>query len=154
MKDYRSFAIVSLVTLLLLTVSFVLTARNVHAPVVPIDAAAPLQFEIVRTPEAWSLGLGGRTSIPQGYGMLFVFPKEDRYSFWMKDMLVPIDIVWLSDNGTIVGIEESVLPETYPDTSFTAPEPVRLVLEMRAGESRARGYQIGDRVALPENWQK
>ncbi len=154
MKDYRSFAVVSLVAFLALAISFVLTTSNVHAPVVPIDAAAPLQFEVVRTPEQWSLGLGGRTSIPKGYGMLFVFPKADRYSFWMKDMLVPIDIVWLSDNGTIVGIEESVLPETYPDTSYTAPKPVHLVLEMRAGESRARGYQVGDRITLPDNWQK
>jgi uncharacterized membrane protein (UPF0127 family) len=61
--------------------------------------------------------------------------------------------VWLSDNGTIVGIEESVAPETYPGITFTAPEPVRLVLEMRAGESRARGYQVGTRIALPDNWR-
>lgn len=153
MKDYRSFAVVSIVVFVVLTVSYVLTTTSVHAPVVPIDQATPLQFEIARTPEAWSLGLGGRTSVPQGYGMLFVFPKTDRYSFWMKDMLVPIDIVWLSDNGTIVGIEESVAPETYPGTTFTAPEPVRLVLEMRAGESRARGYQVGTRIALPDNWR-
>lgn len=153
MKDYKSFAVVSLVTVLALVVSFVLTTKNVHAPVTAIDAHAPLSFEIVRTPEAWSLGLGGRTSIQQGYGMLFVFPKADTYSFWMKDMLVSIDIVWLSEDGVILGIEESVLPETYPDTTFTAPEPVRLVLEMRAGESRARGYQVGTKIALPDNWR-
>jgi uncharacterized membrane protein (UPF0127 family) len=154
MKDYRSFAVVSLVTFLVLVVAFAVTTTNVHAPAAPVDHAAPLQFEIVSTPEQWALGLSGRTNIPPGYGMLFVFPKADRYSFWMKDMLVPIDIVWLSDNGTIVGIEESVLPETYPGTTFTAPSPVRLVLEMRAGESRERGYFVGTKVALPDNWQK
>lgn len=153
MKDYRSFAIVSVVAFIVLAVSFVLTTKNVHAPVVAVDVEAPLTFEIVRTPEEWSRGLSGRTSVPQGYGMLFVFPKADTYSFWMKDMLVPIDIVWLSDNGTIVGIEESVVSETYPGTTFEAPEPVRLVLEMRAGESRARGYKVGDKIALPDNWR-
>ncbi len=154
MKDYKSFALVSVVVLVVLCISFVLTTSRVHAPVMAIDAQAPLTFEIARTPETWSQGLGGRTSVPQGYGMLFVFPKKDTYSFWMKDMVVPIDIVWLSDDGTIVGIEDSVAPETYPDTTFTAPEPVRLVLEMRAGESRARGYQVGSKIALPDSWRK
>ncbi|MEK7201102.1 MAG: DUF192 domain-containing protein [Patescibacteria group bacterium] len=112
-----------------------------------------LQFEIVRTPEAQAKGLSGRTDVPQGYGMLFVFPKEERLAFWMKDMLVPIDILWLSSDGTILGIEDSVSPDSYPQ-KFLSPEPVRLVLELRAGESRVRNFTIGSRIALPPDWQK
>lgn len=113
----------------------------------------PLQFEIVRTPEAQEKGLGGRTDVPNGYGMLFVFPKEETLAFWMKDMLVPIDILWLSEDGTILGIEDSISPDTYPKT-FTSPQPVRLVLELRAGESKLREYHVGSRIALPPDWQK
>lgn len=66
----------------------------------------------------------------------------------MKDMLVPIDILWLSDTGEVLGVEESVAPETYPRV-FYPPQPVRLVLETRAGESRAQGWIVGEHVPLP-----
>ncbi len=80
--------------------------------------------------------------------MLFVFPKEDRYGFWMKDMLTSIDIIWLSDTGSILGIEASASPATYPNV-FYPPEPVRYVLETRAGEAARRGWIVGTVVPLP-----
>lgn len=123
---------------------------SLHTPRV---IETPLQFEVVRTPEAQAKGLGGRTDVPHGYGMLFVFPKEAPLAFWMKDMVVPIDILWLSSNGTILGIEDSVSPDSYPQ-KFVSPQPVRLVLELRAGESKLREYHVGSRVALPPDWQK
>lgn len=138
MKQYRDLVSLSIVVFLLLVVSY-----TVQAPML-----TPMQFEIVRTPEAKARGLGGRTDIPHAYGMLFVFPEKKTLSFWMKDMLVPIDILWLADDGTILGIEDSVSPDSFPMT-FTSPEPVRLVLEMRAGESRERGLTIGSSI-----WQK
>lgn len=100
------------------------------------------QIEVVDTPEARTLGLSGRTALPDGYGMLFVFPEADRYGFWMKDMLVSIDIIWLSETGEIVGIEASIAPETYPK-EFHPPTPVRYVLETRAGLAQERGWQVG-----------
>lgn len=107
-----------------------------------------LQFEIVDTPEARERGLSGRERIPDGYGMLFVFPEKDTYGFWMKDMLVSIDIIWLSDNGTVLGIERSVSPATYP-TVFYPPEPVRYVLEVGAGYARERSWEVGSVIDLP-----
>lgn len=80
--------------------------------------------------------------------MLFVFPKDDAYGFWMKDMLAPLDIIWLSDTGSIVWIEEDVQPSSYPNV-FYPNAPARYVLEMRAGQARARGWTIGSRVQLP-----
>ncbi len=123
---------------------------SLHSPRV---IETPLQFEVVRTPEAQAKGLGGHTDVPHGYGMLFVFPKEETLAFWMKDMLVPIDILWLSPDGTILGIEDSVSPDSYPQ-KFLSPVPLRLVLELRAGESRVRNFTIGSRIALPPDWQK
>jgi uncharacterized membrane protein (UPF0127 family) len=93
-------------------------------------------------------GLSGRVDIPEDYGMLFVFPEKGDYAFWMKDMLVPIDILWLSDTGTITGIERSVQPATYPST-FHPPLPVRYVLETRAGTATARGWNVGTILTLP-----
>jgi uncharacterized protein len=112
-----------------------------------------ITYEVVTTPEAQELGLGGRTEVPHNYGMLFVFSKAAEYTFWMKDMLVPIDILWLSDKGTVLKIDANVATSTYP-AMYAPPEPVRLVLEMRAGEARVKGIRVGSRVAIPANWQK
>jgi uncharacterized membrane protein (UPF0127 family) len=111
-------------------------------------APAPFQFEIVTDSDAQARGLGGRADIPHDYGMLFVFQKDDFYGFWMKDMLVPIDMIWLSDNGTVVKVDANVSPSTYPDV-FYPPQPVRYVLETRAGEAAAKGWGIGVRVPIP-----
>lgn len=110
--------------------------------------APSFDFEVVASPEAREQGLSGRADVPHGYGMLFVFDQPGTYGFWMKDMLVPIDIIWLASDGTIVGIEDSVSPSTYP-TPFFPTSPVRLVLETRAGEAQAQGWSVGTRLALP-----
>jgi uncharacterized membrane protein (UPF0127 family) len=107
-----------------------------------------MKFEVVSTEAAQERGLGGRTSIPENYGMLFVFKQSSRVGFWMKDMQVPIDIVWLSDNGTIIGIEDSLSPDTYPQAFYPA-QPVKLVLETKAGEMRRRGWSVGTKIPLP-----
>jgi uncharacterized membrane protein (UPF0127 family) len=108
-----------------------------------------MQFEIVKTQAAQERGLGGRADVPENYGMLFVFSEAKPVGFWMKDMLVPIDIIWLSDTGTILGIEDSISPNTYPKIVYP-PQPVKLVLETRAGEARRRGWAVGTQVSLPQ----
>lgn len=112
------------------------------------SAIQPMHFEIVTTPAQQERGLGGRADIPENYGMLFVFPQEGKPGFWMKDMLVPIDIIWLADDGTILGIEDSFPPDSYPQIVYP-PKPVKYVLETRAGEARRRGWSVGSQVALP-----
>jgi uncharacterized membrane protein (UPF0127 family) len=107
-----------------------------------------MRFEVVTTQADQERGLGGRSVIPQDYGMLFVFPQDGKVGFWMKDMLVSIDIVWLDDDGTILGIEDSVSPDTYPQTYYP-PQPVKYVLETRAGEMERRGLSVGSQVELP-----
>lgn len=107
-----------------------------------------MRFDIADTPDTQQLGLGNRASVPDNYGMLFVFQKADRYGFWMKDMLVPIDMVWLGDDGSIILIDHSVDPDTYPH-AFYPPVPVRYVLETRAGYASEHGWTVGTKVALP-----
>ncbi len=114
----------------------------------PTDFPANFQFEIVTSHEDRARGLSFRSDIPHDYGMFFVFPDPARYGFWMKDMLVPIDIIWLADDGTIKGIEQSVSPDTFPQ-SFTSPVPIRYVLETRAGEAARNGWEVGTRLKLP-----
>ncbi len=113
-----------------------------------LESGETMDFEVVTTETAQEQGLSGRSLVPENYGMLFVFDHKFRVGFWMKDMLVPIDIIWLSDSGTILGVEDSISPDTYPKSVYP-PEPVRYVLEVRAGEMRRKGWGIGTRIPLP-----
>mgnify|MGYP001561318743 FL=1 len=99
------------------------------------------------TPETRGHGLGGRTEIQKYYGMLFIFPKDDYYGFWMKDMLVPLDIFWLDDKGQVVSIAQSVATSTYPNV-FYPSTPARYVLETSAGFARERAIKIGTPLRL------
>lgn len=105
-------------------------------------------IEIADTPFAREQGLSGRTEISEDYGMLFIFPEKGDYGFWMKDMKVPIDVFWIADDGTIVGIEHELSPDTYPEAVYP-PLPVRYVLETKAGTGAARGWVVGTTLALP-----
>jgi uncharacterized membrane protein (UPF0127 family) len=124
---------------------------DVILPAASSTAARVVNFEVVKTESAQEKGLGGRASIPHDYAMLFVFPEDDRYGFWMKDMLAPIDIVWVGDDHTIVKVDAGVEPDTYPQ-AFYPPEPVHLILETRAGEAARLGWTAGARVTLPKGY--
>lgn len=124
------------------------TAQSVSDMDITYAHEGDMKFELADTPAKREQGLSGRTSLADDYGMLFVFEKPDTYGFWMKDMHIAIDIIWLSDTGTILGIEHSVAPETYPDV-FYPPQPVTRVLETNAGVARARGWEVGETIYLP-----
>lgn len=94
-----------------------------------------------------SRGLSGRESLAAGQGMLFVFPEPGFHRFWMPEMRFAIDIIWIAD-GAVAGIEENVPPESNPANPrfYAPPEPVRHVLEVKAGFARERGIGVGDAV--------
>jgi uncharacterized membrane protein (UPF0127 family) len=82
--------------------------------------------------------------------MLFVFEKEGRYGFWMKDMQFPIDIVWISSSGLVVQIVEHARPEDYPDTTYINTIAAAYVLELREGDIARYGIKVGSRVKIGE----
>jgi uncharacterized membrane protein (UPF0127 family) len=114
------------------------------------DNQKPISFEVVSTAAAMQRGLGGRASIPDNYGMLFVFPANTSPGFWMKDMLAPIDMVWIDADGTIASITPDVLPSTYPRV-FYPPHPIRYVLETQVGLAIKKGWTAGSRIPLPSS---
>ncbi|HEY0979383.1 MAG TPA: DUF192 domain-containing protein [Candidatus Paceibacterota bacterium] len=143
----RTGIISSVIALALIGGTAYLLLRD-EGPAAEPAAASAFQFEIADTPAEHAQGLSGRTEVPANYGLLFVFDRPERYGFWMKDMHVAIDILWLAEDGTILAIEEGVSPATYPDV-FYPPRAVTRVLETRAGEARAQGWEVGTRVPLP-----
>lgn len=108
---------------------------------------AVVRIETVSTPEEKQRGLSGRTSLPEGTGMFFVFEKSDYVGIWMPDMLFSIDVLWFDEALRVVHIVEDMSPQSYP-TVFSPPSPARYVLEVPAGFVRAHGVMSGDQAQI------
>jgi len=103
--------------------------------------------EVADTPELRVLGLSGRATLEEGTGMWFVFDEDGLWPFWMKDTLIPLDILWVAADGTIVTIAHNVLPDSYPQA--TAPTaPARYVLELPGGYASRHGIAEGQKVVV------
>ena len=107
--------------------------------------------EIADTPMKRSRGLSGREKLEINEGMLFLFSNAGYQSFWMKGMVIPIDIIWIK-GSKIVGFEKNVRPEPGVRTTnlkrYVSPEAVEKVLEVSAGTAERLGIEIGDEVQL------
>ena len=90
-------------------------------------------------------GLSGRKYIDIREGMLFMFDTPGKYEFWMQDMLLPIDIIWMDSNGQVVLIEQNVSPDSYPQT-FGGSVRSHYVLEVAAGVAQELNIQVGNTV--------
>lgn len=91
-------------------------------------------------------GLSGRTELLSGTGMLFIFPENGQYRFWMKDMKFSIDMIWLDENKKIVYIKEHAIPESYPE-AFGPLTPTRYVLEIPDGKAKVYKFELGQTLA-------
>ena len=103
--------------------------------------------EVVRTPEERAKGFQARRHLDKDKGMLFIFPKSDKYSFWMKDTLIALDIVWINQNKRIVTIMPGILPCKTEQCPVYAPGKDALyVLEVNSGVTIELGLKVGDHV--------
>jgi uncharacterized membrane protein (UPF0127 family) len=125
------------------------TVREIFSPnvnLLHIDGI-PISVLIADTPEERKQGLSGKREIGAA-GMLFIFDEPDYHGIWMKDMLFPIDIIWIDENLVVVGIDKSVRPDTYPKT-FRPTAPVKYVVETEDRYTDTYGLGAGDTVRLP-----
>ena len=103
--------------------------------------------ELALTPEQQALGLMYRSELPADAGMLFIHPWERPTHMWMKNTLIPLDMLFLAGDGTIVRIAEEAEPLSTRTISSGAP--VKGVLELPGGTARRLGIEPGDRVLHP-----
>jgi len=90
------------------------------------------------------LGLMYVRSLPSDAGMLFPQPEPLIMSMWMKNTLIPLDMLFIDGHGRIVCLLEQTKPESLD--ILTCNKPVKAVLEINGGEAHKRGIQVGDRV--------
>ena len=107
------------------------------------------KVEIADTPQERRQGLMYRKELAVDRGMLFIFDKEDHHGFWMKNTLIPLDIIWLDKNKQVIHIEENVqscqedtCPAVYPKQKALS------VLELNAGEVQQLGLKTSDRACF------
>ncbi len=105
-----------------------------------------VDVEIAATAESRARGLMWRTSLDAGKGMLFVFPVEDHLGFWMKNTLIPLDMIFIGADRRIVGIVKNAEPKTL--TSRSVGRPSKYVLEVPGGWSDRIGLKVGAVVQL------
>jgi uncharacterized membrane protein (UPF0127 family) len=108
----------------------------------------PIKVEIVESDEERAQGLSNREKLEDSEGMLFVFPESGYHPFWMKDMLFPIDIIWIDENLEVIAIDKNIRPNTYPQT-FRPPRPAKYVLETNVHFSDTYSLREGLSVRLP-----
>jgi hypothetical protein len=101
--------------------------------------------EMVSSSEKMGRGLGGRRELCPSCGMLFEFERPGRYSFWMKDMQFPLDLVWIFQKK-IVHIEKNIQPSFAG--VLNSAEKADAVLEVNAGTIERLGIKMGDEVTF------
>lgn len=108
------------------------------------------KVEISNTEQTRHQGLSGRRSVPEGTGMLFVFPSEQELSFWMKDCFVPIDVAYISADHVIVSTYAmSVEPDpANPVKFYDSNHTAMYALEVAGGTVARLGIKPGDRIEL------
>jgi uncharacterized membrane protein (UPF0127 family) len=113
-------------------------------------APQTVRLEVAADPASRARGLMGRTEVPPGRGMVFLYPDDVRESFWMKDTLVPLSIAFVAADGRVVSVAEMTPCRADPCPTYAPAGPYRYAVELRAGAFPAAGVGAGDRV-VPED---
>lgn len=122
--------------------------------ILPISAiattttGAQIQLEVARTPEQQAKGLMYRPALPDNRGMLFPFPTAQPVRFWMKNVPVPLDMVFLQ-NGVVRYVQAAAPPcASEPCPTYGPDVPIDMVIELRSGRAAELNLQEGDRVKI------
>jgi uncharacterized membrane protein (UPF0127 family) len=120
-----------------------------YGPAVEIvteHGTSTVQVEVANTPEMREQGLMNRPSLGPEAGMLFVFDDMNMRYFWMENTLIPLDMIFISADGTVVSVRENTTPLSRD--LITSVAPCRFVLEVNGGYCREHGVSAGNKVEM------
>ena len=112
---------------------------------VAVTAKGEVRFriEVADEPAERSMGLMFRTDLGDDQGMLFVFDETQPVGFWMKNTPLPLDLLFIGEDGKVRDIQQGV---PFSEAVIAADEPVRFVLELKAGTAEKNGIRDGDQL--------
>jgi len=121
-------------------------ASNLPTTTVIINPHLKIQAELAYTDESRMRGLMFRTSLPDDAGMLFIFPALDQQGFWMKNTLIPLDIIWLNDRKEIVYFVTAPPCKADPCKSYEPLQKAKYVLEVNGGFMKKHELKMGQQL--------
>ncbi len=127
------------------------TPTAIPAPPIAIVEGQVFTLEVAATSEERSRGLMARTRLPYNAAMLFIYSRERNLVFWMKDTLIPVDILFLDSAGIVVDVQTMAPEPGVRDaelTRYPSAGPARYALEMNAGLAEVHGIVVGSHVEL------
>lgn len=108
-----------------------------------------VSVEIARTDAERARGLMFREDLAPNEGMLFIFDEVGFYPFWMKNTLIPLDMIWLDPEARVVSIQHSVPPcKADPCPTYPPIADALYVVEVVSGFAKTRGVKVGDGLVL------
>ncbi len=106
-----------------------------------------IQIEKAITSQEQTKGLMFRENLNENSGMLFIFPDQKIRQFWMKNTLIPLDMIWINENKEIIGITKNAQPcKADPCQIYASNGPAKYVLEINAGFAQKKGLEKGQKI--------
>lgn len=108
--------------------------------------------EVANTEEKRAMGLMFREDLDEDSGMLFIFNDEYQYTFWMKNTLIPLDIIFINENSYIVDIIRADPCEEEPCKSYKPKKSAKYVLEVNGNFTTENNIKAGDKLIIDEEF--
>jgi uncharacterized protein len=143
MKKY-SYLIAIPIILALITIALFLPSDSSAK----FENGKTISLEIAKTPSQKSAGLMNREELDEDAGMLFIYEEESILSFWMKDTLIPLDIIFLNNDYEIVSIKKMKPCTEDPCQSHPSEIPSKYAIEVNAGFTQENNISIGQKVTI------
>ncbi len=103
-----------------------------------------IDIEIAEDDASRRDGLMYRDKLKNTQGMLFIFPSESMQAFWMKNTLIPLDLIFVNSNNMIVTIDKDAIP--FDESQYRSTKPAQFVIEVNAGYTDSLGIKEGDKI--------
>jgi hypothetical protein len=122
-----------------------------RGPRVGMPSGAVYDVEVARTPEEQAQGLMFRESLPPRTGMIFVFTDGGAHHFWMKNTMIPLDIIWMDAKGKVVFVSAHTPPcKSDPCPTYGPDVPAPIVLEIAGGMAAKEEIKAGTTLKLED----
>ena len=130
-------------------------ASAASGPRAEMPSGAVYRLELALTPEEQAQGLMYRENLPDRTGMIFVFDQEGNHHFWMKNTMIPLDMIWMDASGKVIFVSANTPPcKADPCATYGPDAPARQVLEIAGGMAAREKITVGSTLKLLDVPQK
>jgi uncharacterized membrane protein (UPF0127 family) len=145
----KAFLLILIVTavvgIILVAAQFALSYYDARANAVKTEFKGGTAYlKLANTPEARVQGLSGVKKMPRDSGLLMDFQADSKWGIWMKDMYIPLDILWLDKDKKVIYIIREAHPELGTTKTFEPKDPARYVIELNSGAASRYMVTVGD----------